>query len=116
MKIGYATNGAYPVNFIGFAPFHIESGNRNPAIPGPLPCPCPTHHWMDFGQDFISEGRNEARGWAPKASADLIDFYQVNGLSWFSSSFAGGNLHFVASQFARFSRYFSVIVLLMEIS
>lgn len=78
MKIGYATKGAYPRKLIGFAPFHIEPGNRDLAIPGPLSCPCLTHHWMDFSQDFISEGRNEARGWAPEASADLLDFHQIN--------------------------------------
>jgi hypothetical protein len=71
---------------------------------------------VDFSQDFISEGRNEARGWAPEASADQIDFCQVDDLRWFSSSFAGGNLHLVTSHFARFSRYFSVILLLMGLS
>jgi len=113
MKIGYATKGAYPRILIGLAPFHIEPRKLPIHNPGPLSCPCPTHHWMDFGQDFISEGRNEARGRAPEASADQTDFYQVYGSPWFSSSFAGGNLHLVASQFARFSRYFSVLLLLM---
>jgi hypothetical protein len=48
-------------------------------IPVPLSRSCLTRHRMSFdSQDFILEGRNEACGQAPEASADLPDFLDEN--------------------------------------
>ena len=57
-----------------------EPGHRT-IDPGPLSCPCATHRCVVFGQDFILEGRREARGQASEASADLLDFHQVQFLT-----------------------------------